>query len=379
VTFTAATDVVGAASHRLSDGDSIIFSSVNTTTGITANLHYFVINATQNEFQVSTTLGGTAVNLVGNGTGSYTPVTDVLEFTSAGTIADADFTSVTEFEYLYLADGTNTVELDDQAYDGGNGIVWVQGGAGIDSITTYADEAQRAALTVNLRSDASIDTVVLRNNALTSASGTLSGGGIVTTGAVDVSRTFSAAGLPVDFVYDASGQNYAVEIRGFVSGDGGDKLDIVYNSDTSATSSTGSFANSYDLGDPDPVVAGMSTGGVIEISSANYQLSSGWNLYTIAGVLSANGLGNGLVQLDDGEYTVVVYDGTSSTASAHLFNIRVDDEDGLDFSYTAGQNEGATATGGLGSVDDYSDLDAIEYVGILYNIGADSLTGQNFI
>jgi hypothetical protein len=298
---------------------------------------------------------------------------DTLEFTTAGTIADTDFTNVTEFETLVLANGSNNVTLDDQAYDSGNGIVSVVGGTGADRITTYADEGQRADLTINLGSDSAIDTIVLRNNALTTNSSSLSGGGILTTQASDAASYSFGSG---DFQYDPNGHLYAVTINGFVAGDGGDRLDIVFNSDTApGVTGTSSFANNYDLGDPDPVVAGLNSGGVIEISSANYQLNIGWDLEDVASILSGAGFGNALVQLKDGDFTVIVYDGTTSTANAHIFNIRVDDGDGFDLAYVQSRTEGLGASG----ADVYNDLDAIEYVGMLSNIGADALTAQNFI
>jgi hypothetical protein len=306
--------------------------------------------------------------------GSETTTTgDTLEFTTSGTIVDADFTNVTEFETLVLANGTNNVTLDDQAYDSGNGIVSVVGGTGSDTITTYADEVQRADLTINLGSDSAIDTIILRNNAMTSNSSSLSGGGILTTQASDSASYSFGSG---DFQYDPNGHLYAVTINEFVAGDGGDRLDIVFNSDAlPGVTGTSSFANNYDLGDPDPVVAGLNSGGVIEISSANYQLNTGWDLEDVASILSGAGFGNALVQLKDGDFTVIVYDGTTSTANAHIFNIHVDDGDGFDLAYVQTQTEGLGATG----ADVYNDLDAIEYVGMLSNVGADALTAQNFI
>ena len=163
-------------------------------------------------------------------------------------------------------------------------------------------------------------------------------------------------------------------IHGFVAGDNGDAIDIIFNSDVDNTSSTGSFANNYVLGDPDPVVAGLNTGAIIEVSTSTYQLSTGWDLEDVASVLSSGGTGNNLVQLDDGEYCVVIYDCTTDTANAHIFHIRVDDEDGFDLAYAQGTTE-ATGTGD----DEFSDLDAIEYLGMLTNVGADALTIQNFI
>jgi filamentous hemagglutinin family protein len=53
--------------HGFVNGDTVTFQSVTGSTGLAANnTVYFVINSTANTFQVSTTAGGTAVDLVAN-------------------------------------------------------------------------------------------------------------------------------------------------------------------------------------------------------------------------------------------------------------------------------------------------------------------------
>ncbi len=70
VTFTDVGDLVTKTAHGYLNGQTIVFASVVTTTGITAGPTYFVINQTANTFQVSLTSGGAAINLVTNGTGT---------------------------------------------------------------------------------------------------------------------------------------------------------------------------------------------------------------------------------------------------------------------------------------------------------------------
>ena len=113
-------------------------------------------------------------------------------------------------------------------------------------------------------------------------------------------------------------------------------------------------------------LGGVSSGDVIEISSANYQLGGlgDWDVSSVAGRLANQGNGNGLVGLQDGYYTVAIYSDDSNVADAFLFNIRVDGGDSLDFSW--GDN-----TGG--------DFDMIEYVGVIQDIGADTLQAVNLI
>jgi surface protein len=70
VSFTDAGDLVNLTAHGLSDNDIVAFSVITTTTGITRYTSYYVVNATENTFQVSDTLGGPARTLTTNGTGT---------------------------------------------------------------------------------------------------------------------------------------------------------------------------------------------------------------------------------------------------------------------------------------------------------------------
>jgi len=70
VTFTDAGDTVNLNTHGLSNGDEVSFSVITTTTGIVINTIYFVVGATANTFQVASTLGGSALPLTTNGSGT---------------------------------------------------------------------------------------------------------------------------------------------------------------------------------------------------------------------------------------------------------------------------------------------------------------------
>jgi hypothetical protein len=71
-TFTDTGDLVTDADHGLVDGQSLVFLTVVTTTGLTAlTTRYYVISATSTTFQVATTAGGSAVALTTNGSGTY--------------------------------------------------------------------------------------------------------------------------------------------------------------------------------------------------------------------------------------------------------------------------------------------------------------------
>lgn len=67
--------VITLASHGLIAGDSVLFTtSGSLPTGITASTNYYVISSglTANDFQVSTTSGGTAVDTSGSQSGTHT-------------------------------------------------------------------------------------------------------------------------------------------------------------------------------------------------------------------------------------------------------------------------------------------------------------------
>jgi len=70
VTFTDSTDTVDLTAHGLSNGDEVSFATIVTTTGISVNTIYYVVNAATDNFQVSLTLGGAAITMTSNGTGT---------------------------------------------------------------------------------------------------------------------------------------------------------------------------------------------------------------------------------------------------------------------------------------------------------------------
>lgn len=78
VTFSTTTNLVNKTSHGLVNGDKISFSEINTTTSLTVDYTYYVINATTNNFQLSKTLNGTAETININGTGFVLPYKQVI-------------------------------------------------------------------------------------------------------------------------------------------------------------------------------------------------------------------------------------------------------------------------------------------------------------
>ena len=69
VTFTDAGDLVTFNKHGLAAGAAVAFGTITSTTGISTNTTYYVINPTTNTFQLASTPGGAALPLTTNGTG----------------------------------------------------------------------------------------------------------------------------------------------------------------------------------------------------------------------------------------------------------------------------------------------------------------------
>lgn len=72
-TADASTDTFTLASHGLSNNAPIYFTNSGGAlpSGVSALTKYYVIGATTNTFQISTTVGGAAVNFTTNGTGTH--------------------------------------------------------------------------------------------------------------------------------------------------------------------------------------------------------------------------------------------------------------------------------------------------------------------
>jgi surface protein len=73
VTLQGGADTVTRTSHGYINGDTVRFYNIVTTTGISANTPYFVIDSTANTFKVSLTFGGSAINLVDDGSATLLP------------------------------------------------------------------------------------------------------------------------------------------------------------------------------------------------------------------------------------------------------------------------------------------------------------------
>lgn len=74
VTTDFPTDKILWTAHTLSNGDAVILTNSGGAlpAPLAANTKYYVVNAATNDFQLSLTVGGTAIDLTDNGTGTHT-------------------------------------------------------------------------------------------------------------------------------------------------------------------------------------------------------------------------------------------------------------------------------------------------------------------
>lgn len=70
VTFTDTGDTVDWVAHGLYDGCKVSFASITSTTGISTNTTYYVVNKTADTFKLAATMGGSALALTTNGSGT---------------------------------------------------------------------------------------------------------------------------------------------------------------------------------------------------------------------------------------------------------------------------------------------------------------------
>lgn len=73
VTFTSATSTVSREAHGYANGMAVRFYNIAATTELSENTPYYVINATVNTFQVSDTIGGSAITLTSDGSARLLP------------------------------------------------------------------------------------------------------------------------------------------------------------------------------------------------------------------------------------------------------------------------------------------------------------------
>lgn len=112
-TFTDSGDTVDDVAHGLVDGDRIMFDTVVTTTGVVINTSYYVVNAVTDAFQIEATVGGGALTLTTDGSGTYFVPTFAhteIDKVDAADEAFSDTGLTTDTEYEYSVSVANQVD-----------------------------------------------------------------------------------------------------------------------------------------------------------------------------------------------------------------------------------------------------------------------------
>lgn len=79
VTFNGTTNKVALTTHGFQDGEPVVFAGGVLPTGIVIGTTYYVSGKGTNDFQISATDGGSAIDFTGNGTGTTTVLqTDII-------------------------------------------------------------------------------------------------------------------------------------------------------------------------------------------------------------------------------------------------------------------------------------------------------------
>lgn len=109
VTFQDTGDTVTLNAHGMESGTKISFTSITSTTGISANTTYYVVTPTTNTFQVATSAGGTALTLTTDGSGT---LVRAVPKTGAVSVADVTFARNTTSplsisDFLFTKDAAN--------------------------------------------------------------------------------------------------------------------------------------------------------------------------------------------------------------------------------------------------------------------------------
>lgn len=102
VTFQDAGDTVTRNGHGFANDMLVSFATIVSTTGISAYTPYYVINTTPNTFQLATSVGGSALPLTTDGSGTVlygTTITNIVANTNITLSVPAQSSLTTSFEY----------------------------------------------------------------------------------------------------------------------------------------------------------------------------------------------------------------------------------------------------------------------------------------
>jgi hypothetical protein len=95
-TITASANKFTLNGHGFSNGDTIYFSSITTTTGFSINTTYYIVGVSGNDFQISDTSGGNVLALSTDGSAQKTAVKSITVHTGGTGYAKNDVITITD-------------------------------------------------------------------------------------------------------------------------------------------------------------------------------------------------------------------------------------------------------------------------------------------
>lgn len=122
-TITAADNKFTLASHGYTNNDTIVFSSITSTTGFSVNTTYHIVGVSGNDFQIATSQGGSAVALTTDGSATAAgAAVDLATGDGKGAIRVVPTKVDVIAQAVVLTDATDKVTLSSHGYSNGDQI-----------------------------------------------------------------------------------------------------------------------------------------------------------------------------------------------------------------------------------------------------------------
>ena len=121
-TITAADNKFTLASHGYTNGNTIVFSSITSTTGFDVNTTYYIVGVSGDDFQISTSAIGAAISLTTDGSATAAgAVVDLATGDGKGAIRVVP-SKVDVIAQAVVVNANDTISLTDHGYSNGDQI-----------------------------------------------------------------------------------------------------------------------------------------------------------------------------------------------------------------------------------------------------------------
>src|SRR3990172_1060078 len=295
-TFTSAnvnttTNIITITGHPFSNNDVVEFSITTTIPApLVAGTNYYVVGVSGNDFQVSSTLGGSAVDLTSGGSGTHTVKTvdaHAIKHSTTGTFTHDNLTHTgNDYDIENSAAGTNTATYGADAGTERDGSTNIYSGSIVGAGQSFAgDGGTLSNVTFYLQKTGSptgnITAKVYAHSGVYGTSSVPTGGALATSetiSATTINREWSYAnffftgesGSPDNNIVLTNGTDYVVTIE-YSGGDVSNYISV--GTDTSTPGHGGNFST-YN-GSVWSAVSGtdalfrLRTGGIVVVNTTN--------------------------------------------------------------------------------------------------------------